>query len=379
MAYPERTLLGRWKHTGTLAANTSWSPAPVQVTSPNLAQGLLNGKQVGEVEYGVCYSATSQSGVPDSLDRLQLVLDGDLYPYVWFTPRQNLNMIPPPNRIRRGKVLTLGSPFVGQNGAIAGLLDGTCPKFINSCTVQAYAGASDVTHDFTIELWGYVYDSVDLAKRVPVYNPPDVEIPDPLNGRVFTVVGRQVLADGDWRGAWLGLSGGLQQGLATQTPVFPMVKRARNANATTASEAYVPQYQNSSNSPAVSHPQDNMYFNLNTRQAILLKRFGVVGPAAPNSTGYDLLNAWVATVSEAQRQHPDGGIPAGYNRSEIRYGLVRGETNLFDALPELPQGQQLITNEVAYPTFIDNGTQVPADDVDFAISGIQIGTVNQGS
>ena len=49
VAFPELSRLGRWTQTGTLKANTSESPAPVQVTSPNLPQGLLNGKQVGQM------------------------------------------------------------------------------------------------------------------------------------------------------------------------------------------------------------------------------------------------------------------------------------------------------------------------------------------
>lgn len=378
MAYPERTLLGRWKHTGLLAKNTYWSPPPLLATMPNLPQGMLNGKQVGEVEYAVAFSPVSPSGVPDDLQYIQLVLDGKDYPYIWLSGRQDTSMAPPPNRIRRGKLLTFGKPFLGRNGTVAGLLDATCPKFINSATVKAWAGAADVTYDFTVELWGYVYDSVDLAKRVPVYEVPDMTISDVLNGRVFDVVGRTIQSGGDWRSAWASLPSGQQQGLAASTPVFPLVRRARNVNPTAVSTAYVPQYQNSSQTPAVQNPQDNMFFTPNARQALLLKRFGVDGPVAPNATGYDLLTAWIATTAEAQRQHPDGGIPAGYNLGELRFGLSKGETNKFDALPELPQGDQLITDETAYPTFVDNGISVPANAAMMGMSAILLGADDQG-
>lgn len=374
MAYPELRLLGRWKHTGTLDANTSWSPSPTSTTTPNLPQGQLNGKQVGEVAYAVIYSPVTALGATESLDRVQLVLDGVDYPYVWWSGRQDINMAPPPSNIRRGRILTLGQSFLGRNGEVSGLLEATCPKFVTSVAPKAWAGDSAVDDDFTVEFWGYVYNSVDLAKRVPAYDMANRAIPDPLNNREFTVVGRRVEAGGDWRSAWAALQGGAEQGSATAAPIFPIVRRARNKNATTVSEAYIPEYQNGTD--AVDYATDSMYFTLNARQAIFLQRFGVNGPDAPNSTGYDLKSAWVQTPGEAQQVHPYGGVPANYNRNEISFGQVAGQLNKFDTLPELRQGPQLLWNETAYPTFVDNGTSIPADDVKFAIAGVQIGPVS---
>ena len=378
MSYPELRLLGQWTHTGTLAAGNAYSPAPKLTNAPSLPQGALNGKQVGEVARVVVFSPVSPvTGAADDLQYVQLVLDGKDYPYVWFSGRQDTSMAPPANRVRYGVPISLGRPFI-ENGKPNGITKATCPPFIDSVSFKAWAGASAVTNPFTVQIWGYVYDSVKLAGDVPEYVPANVEIQDPLNNRSFTVVAHPLAAAGDWRGAWKAKAGGTGQGVGNATPVFPLVRRARNAQATTVNQSYVPQYQNSSDTPAVPNPQDNMFFTPDARQALLLQRFGIVGPASPNATGYDLLSAWIQTPAESQQRHPEGGIPAGYNTTAQRFGLVRGETNLFDCLPFLPQGEQLVTNETAYPTFIDNGTSVPALDVMLGLQALLLGTDDSG-
>ena len=379
MAYPELQLLGRFRHTGAMAQNTFWSPPPIAAATPALPQGLLNGRQVGEAQYVVVRSPVNPAtGAADDLQYVQLVLDGLDYSMVWYSARQDTSMAPPQNRLRRGSIIQLGKPFLGRNGKVAGLLDATCPKFITSVTVKAWAGAAGVTYPFTVEVWGFVYDSVDLAKRVSVYQADDVKLENYQTGATFLVKGRTITSGGDWRGSWLALPAGRQQAGGDAVPVHPLVRRARNANPSTQNQPYVPQYANSSESPAVQNPQDNLYFKLNAQQAVLAERYGIVGPAAPNATGYDLLSGWVETAAEAQKRHPEGGIPASYNGNELRFGLVAGETNVFDGLPLLPQGPQLLTNETAYPTWIDNGLSVPANAVMQGFAGKLFGSDAEG-
>ncbi len=384
MASPELRLLGRFTNSNTAstglgkAASTFWSPPPLLETSPSLPQGMLNGKQVGEVAFVVVHSPVTATGTVEDLQYVQLVLDGQDYPYIWLSGRQDTSMAPPPEQVRSGRILRFGLPFMSRNGKPASLLDATCPKFITSVVPKAWAGDTAITQDYTIDIWGYVYDSVWLAGEVPVYQVPDVRIPDPLNGRSFTVKGINVPAKGDWRNNWKALQGGTKQSTVTQTPVYPLIRRARNANATTVNQGYRYQYQNSSSSPAVENPQDNLFFVMAANQALLLERLGVVGPAAPNSTGYDLLSTWVQTGSEPQQRHPEGGIPADYNLGVTRFGLAKGETNKFDGVPDLPQGQQLLTNETAYITTVDNGTSIPANDIMVAIAGKLVGSDDEG-
>ena len=393
MAYPELTLLGRFTNTnastgaGKAANGDAWSPAPVQTTEPNLRQGLLTGKQVGEVAFCVAYSPVDSAGGTYSLPRVRLVLDGTPYEYIQFDATQGTNMQPPQSRIRHGVPWRFGRPTlsgqIGANGLPrpSSLIEATCPKFLDSVSVQAYPGSADILVDYTIDVWGYVYDSILLAKQMPVYDPADVAIPDPANGRSYIVRGHPIAADGDWRDHWLELPSGSKQSVSRRpsdgqnsTQVFALGRRASNSNVITTQSAYTWQYQNSSDSPAVARASDNLYFKLSKSQALLLQRMGVVGPVPSGTT--DLLSAWIDTASQSQPRHPLGGIPAGYNRNELRYGLVRGQTNLFDAVPFLPQGEQLVTDETAFPAVIATGASLAADSVNIALTALYF---NNGS
>lgn len=381
MAYPELELLGRWQRSaallGPLTAGNFWSPAAASTTEPNMPQGLLNGHEVAEVAFPVVYSPVSAGGAPDGLGRLGLVLDGQDYPWVWFATRLGVLMCPKPTRIRAGKHLTLGTPTWSRAGHPNGLLDATCPKCTTSATVKVYA-ESQVADDFIVELWGYRYDSTLLAKLMPVYNPQDVVIPDPANDRSYTLHGHPVAADGDWRRRWKELPGGAQQSVQRRASdgkhscqVFPLVRRARNAQAILTTQAYGFQYQNGTDTPGVADPNDNLYWNLTEDEAILAKRLGVVGPAP--SAGAELLAAWIQTPSEKEnRRHPKGGIPVSYYHNDIPFGLIAGTTNDFAAVPELPQGPQLLTNEIAYPTVIAQGGSVAPNSTDVAFVGLYV-------
>ena len=377
MAYPELRLLGRWTHTGTQNANNTWSPPPVQNTEPSLPQGMLNGKQVSEVAFPVVYSPVGSGGSIDDLDYIQLVLDGTPYPYVYFSGRQDTNMAPAPNRIRRNLQLSFGLPFLARNGKPNSPMMATCPKYTQSVSVNAIAGSTAITHDYVVELWGYTYDSLQLAQLVPVYAFGKQRINDPLNNRSFTVPSRQIPSEGDWTRHWKKLSGGLQQS-TNEGQINKLIRRARNSNATTVSQGYRFQYQNSSNSPAVAKPQDNLFWQLSANQAIWAERIGVRAPQ-PTSAGAGLSVAWLETPSEKQHQHPLGGMPVDYNLNEFSFGLVAGATNTFDALPQLPQGEQLLTDEEAYVTVVDNGQSVAANAITVGFSGVLIETGSGGT
>jgi len=381
MAYPELRLLGRWTRSasalGSQGALTVWSPPPVLTTSPNLPQGKLNGKQVGAVAYVVVHPPVNGTTYED-LARVQLVLDGQPYPWVWYHGRKDLNMAPDPTKVRVGSILYLGDPPYDEINGPADPLNNTAPKFIDSVTVNCWAGSSAITQDYTVEVWGWVYDSVKLAGLMPVYSPGNVTVADVTTGRTFTAAIPAIPAQGDWRGAWTSLPGGPQQGAGGGTPIYPLVRRAKNANATVPSQAYVPQYENSSQTPAVEFATDNLYFNLNARQALLIKRMGFVGPVAPNSGGYDLLSAWLETPQEGEHErHPNGGIPADYQLGRTKFGLVPGTSDRYAGVPEL-ETPILVTNEIAYPTVVDNGVSVPALAIAFALVGVYLGPAGQG-
>lgn len=375
--YPELQLLGRWTHTGTLSAGNSWSPAPIAPNSPNLPQGKLNGNQVGAVAFAVIHSPVDGTTIQD-LDRVQLVLDGQPYPNVWYEGKKSSLTAPDPRKVRVGEVIWLGDAPYTQDGGPADPIKNTAPKFIDSVSVKAYAGTSDITADFTAEVYGWVYNSVKLAGFMPVYGGVTVPVYDALTGHAFNVEVPQVEASGDWRGAWTALPGGGQQSSGNGTPISKIVRRAQNANATVASENYRPEYLNSSDSPAVKYSDDNLYFTLNARQALLIEGWGVNGPVAPNSSGNDLKAAWIQTPDESGHgQHPRGGRAADYQLGTTRFGLIPGATDRYAGISRLDV-PILSTNETVYLTFIDNGTSIAADDVSMAFIATLLGPTGQG-
>lgn len=379
--YPELQLLGRWTRSasslGNQGADTVWSPPPTMTNDPNLPQGKLNGTQVGAVAYVVVHSPVD-GGTIEDLNRVQLVLDGKPYSLIWFFGRKDYLTAPDPRKVEVGSPLWLGEPpYTDQDGP-AGPLQNTAPKFIDSVTVNAYAGDTAITQDYTVEIWGWTYHSVKLAGLMPSYGGQSVVVSDILSGKSFTVNVPSVAAAGDWRGAWTALPGGPQQGSGNGTPIHKFIRRARNANATTAGETYIPQYENSSLTPAVEFADDNLYFTLNARQALLLEGWGVDGPSAPNSGGYDLKAAWIQTPAEGDHQrHPRGGRPADYQLGTTRFGLIPGATDRYAGIPLL-DAPLLATDETAYLTFVDNGTSVPAKNVAMTVVGTLLGPDGQG-
>lgn len=373
MAYPELRLLGRWTNTNTngtgsgKAANTQWNPPAVQTTDPSLPQGMLNGQQVGEAAFLVVYSPYSQKNGIGDLQYAQLILDGTPYEYVFVSGRQDTSMAPPKNRVRRGTIIKLGDPTFGRNGKQARLLDATCPKFISNVSVRGWAGATAINDNYTIEVWGYTYGAQQLAGLMTNFSSGSVGIADPANSRTFVVPGRTVEALGDWRRNWKALPGGSAQGSGA-SQIHKMVRRARNNQATTANTAYAFQFQNSTDNPGVEYAQDNLYFPLNAESAILAERLGVKSPF-PTSTGAELQSAAIYTPGQAEKRHPQGGMPAGFYRNELNFGLATDQTNEFEGVPELPQGPQLLTNETAYVGAVDNGTSVAASAVMVAFVG----------
>lgn len=380
--YPELTLLGRFRHTGNFSAGSSWQPTPVRTTEPNYYQGMLNGKQVGELKRVVIRSPVSATGAADAIGRMQVVLDGGSpSQYISLDASLGTAMAPDPADVDTSASVAydFGDSIWDPNGRPRGLDRALCPKFHTSAVPIFYADASTtITDPFEAEFWGYIYDSTDLAKIMPVYNPPDVEIVDVLNDRSYMLRGRPIAADGDWRGNWTKLPGGPAQTMEPRpsdgnrtTKVLALARTSTNLNTIGTTSAYEFNYSGSGSVQGVSDPIQNLYWNLSRQQAILLQRFGVVGPLPTNaSPSADLLTAWVETPSEVQKRHPAGGIPTNYWRNSLRYGLRSGQEKRFLAVPLLPQGPQLLTNEVAYPTVIAQGAAVAASAVSVAVTGI---------
>jgi len=258
MAVPELTLLGKFTNSNAntglgKAANTTWSPPAVQTTSPSLRQGMLNTTEVGEVLFMTVEPAEDATGTSYDLPYVQLVLDGEPYDPIVLDGGKLRNMAPRPNRLRRGNPITFGLPTLNPQGKPNPWFQITCPKFTESVVPQVIVGSTAVEADYTIYIWGYIYDATWLASEMPMVGGSALVVPDPLNDRELRIPGYAVAAkNGSWRSQWKTLPGGPTQGFNAGAQLYKLVRRARNSNATTASQAYNFQYMNSSDSPAVA-------------------------------------------------------------------------------------------------------------------------------
>lgn len=372
MAVPELTLLGKWTNSNASsgagkAANTTWNPAAVQTTEPALRQGMINTNEVGEVLYMVVEPAEDSTGTSYDLPYVQLVLDGVVYEPIVLDGGKARNMAPRPNKLRRGLPIMFGLPVLNSQGRPNPWFEITCPKFTSTVSPQVIVGGTAVDADYTVYIWGFVYGAQWLAAQMPVIGGGGAKFADPLNAREFVVGSYELAAQGgSWRSQWKSAPGGPNQGYGAGATVYKLVRRARNSNATTASQAYNFQYQNSSNSPAVARARDNMFWELTPTQAILLQNFGVRGPQ-PTSAGADLLAAWVNTPEEVQKRHPQGGVDVSYLNNQLRFGLAQGRADTYDPVPPLTQGTQLLWNERASLAVVDNGTSLAADSITLAM------------
>lgn len=383
MAFPE-LVTNRFVNTNASggpgkAPNSPWTPPALTTTDPAIRQGYLNSNEIGEVYSITVWPPVSSSGSPDSTTGLdiQLVLDDQPYDWIHLTADLLHNMAPHQDDIRHGVEIIFGRPTFGRDGSIAGLLE-PCPKFLQKVSVRVtpQIGSAAFAEDYTVDVKTFVYLRSVLASVMPVYSQPNLIIVDTQNSRQFTVPGRTVEAGNDWSHTWKELPGGPRQ--TATNAIWPLVRWAWNNNPTTPSQAYQFMYSNSASNPGVPNSYNNLYFQLESAQAIVMQRLGVVGPV-PNSSGQDLLSAAIYTGSEAEKRHPYGGIPVNYLQNKARFGLIPGESKKFYGLPRLPQGEQLLTNEVAYVGAVDNGVQVngegiPAGQIWVGIQGVYIET-----
>ncbi|MHB1870856.1 MAG: hypothetical protein ACYCT1_08380 [Steroidobacteraceae bacterium] len=388
MAFPERTLIGRFRHTGALSKGGFWNPTPVLTTEPSPLQGMLNGKQVGELTEIIVRSPTNIDGTGDYLGAVSVAIDGgNPNKYLLLPGRLDSCFTPPTRRIReeRPRFLryVLGQPTWNPDGYANPLDQITGPKFITSCVPYVYADPDNATSQpFEVEFWGYVYDAVFLAGTMPTYNPDDVVVDDRANNRSFTLRGRPINGDNNWRLHWKELPGGDDQTVSARasdgqatTKIFAWVREALNSNPILTTAGYQFNYSGTGATQGVSTQQQNLFWELEDTQAIILERMGVRGPAPVSATAgtptSDLLTAWVNTDQQTtQKRHPNRGIPVNYDRNEAHYGLRGGEKDLVDPLPWLPQRRQLLWNETAYISVQSRVGNLDASTVRVAAAGL---------
>ncbi len=204
MEHYELRVLADYTHTGVQAANTTAKPSPRDVL------GELERDERAEVVFAEIFSPVSGGG-EEPLKKVIPVLDGEKYgEYVSLSGILSSVMAPPKRSIWGGKLYSFGTPM-SNNPLLS-----TTLKYSESITFECLAGAAQITADYRIRLWGYVYKETELPTVFGNMLFPAAMI-DRARGRTLTLDKAAILVNGD---TWKTLPGGKDQSIPKINPII---------------------------------------------------------------------------------------------------------------------------------------------------------------
>ncbi len=349
MEHYELRVLADYTHTGVQAANTTAKPTPRAVL------GELERDERAEIVFAEIF-APVDGGAEEPLRKIILVLDGEKYgEYVSLSGVHSSVMAPPKRSIWGGKLYSFGTPM--SNNPLAS----TTLKYSETITFECLAGAAQITGDYRIRLWGYVYKVTELPTVFGSMIFPTTLVDRP-RGRTLTLGGKlPIPVNGD---TWKTLPGGKDQAVPK---INPFIRFAYNKVATDGMQGdYQFRYENGN----VDDSDENLYFDFNGLSALLVVGLGV----RPDAAG----NLAKTALKIAGDYHPKGLIPTSLADNPLHFGLAYPYLN--PGLPELPlyyaipklEKPYLIWEEIGMVVIKDGGTAVLADAVTACLTGIRL-------
>ncbi|MBA7601279.1 hypothetical protein ES703_08346 [subsurface metagenome] len=348
MEHYELRLLADYTHTGIQVANTTAKPSPRDVLSE------LERDERAEVVFAEIFPPVSGGG-EEPLKKIIPVLDGEKYgEYVSLSGIASSVMAPPKRSIWGGKLYSFGTPM-SNNPLLS-----TTLKYSESITFECLAGAAQISADYRIRLWGYVYKETELPRVFGTMLFP-AEMRDRARGRTLTLVKAAIPVNGD---TWKTLPGGKDQGIPK---INPFIRFAYNKVATDGKSG---DYQFRYETGNVDDSDENMYFDFNSLNALLVVGLGIRADA-PGHLAKTALRI-------AGDYHPKGLIPTTLADNPLHFGLTY--PFIFNTLPENPfyyaipklERPYLIWNEIGFVLVQDDGTVVAIDDLIACITGIRV-------
>ena len=337
---------------GAQAVNTWATPTPAVVG------GELENDERGEIVYAEIWSPVTALGVEEELRKVVIVLDGTDYgQYVSLGGIRATNMAPPKTRIFQGHLYSFGSPHNSDG------LKNTTLKFKQNVTVRTLCGPNvAITQPFRVRLWAYVYKSAEIPAAFGgnmMFGP----INDRARGRVLHINKPAIPVSAD---SWLTLPGGRDQ---TIPKVNPYVRYAYNLVATNGLGG---DYQFRFTNGGVTDEQENLYWEFDEKDALLIESVGVKAAANLGRTGLRIAGDY----------HPKGPTPqtclapTNLAINDMNYGFLFPFAPVthpyFAALPKLERSL-LLWNEIGAVVIRDDTVGVvAANAVQVALSGIRI-------
>ncbi len=344
MEHYELRVLADYLHTGTQTANTWARPTPREVG------GELERDERAEVVFAEIFSPVTGAGVAEALKKIIPVVDGERYgEYVSLSGIRDSVMTPPKGRIWGAKLYSFGTPM-SNNPLLS-----TTLKYSSSITLETLAGGTDITQDYRIRLWGYVYKVDELAKLFGSMQFP-AQLFDKARNRTLTLAKEAIPVNGD---TWKTLPGGKDQAIPK---INPLIRYAYNANATDGKSG---DYQFRYETGNVTESDEDMYFDFDAKDALLVEGLGVRAPANLAKTALKIGGDY----------HPKGLFPTTQYNNPLHFGwaypMFPSDIPLYYAIPRLERSL-LIWNEIGQVIVQDDGTSIAADAIIAALTGIRI-------
>jgi hypothetical protein len=224
--------------------------------------------------------------------------------------------------------------------------------------VRCYAGATDVTADFRVRFYGYLYDSAAELREVfgdTVYGTEE-RIADVNRGIELPVTKSEVEVGID---TWNEMVGGVKQ---DKPEIMPFMRYAYNAKATTASVPYEFNYE----AADVANTWENLFFDYGVSDALYVKYIGVKTVSNLKYLGVKLGDKAYPKPDMFRVDYPSNPFNFGH-----AYPLIPADFPGFLPVPALPLGY-LIHNEKGRLIVQDNGTSISANSIVAALGGIKI-------
>ncbi len=337
---------------GAQAVNTWARPTPAAVG------GELEVDERGEVVYAEVWSPVTGPGVEEQLRKIIPVLDGEEYgKYISLSGIRATNMAPPKDRTWAGRLYSFGTPHSNNP------LLNTTLKFKQNLTVACLVGPTiAITQPYRVRLWGYVYKTAEIPNAFGTMMFP-AYLTERARNRTIVLNKAPIPVTAD---TWLTLPGGKDQAIPK---VNPFARYAYNLLATDGMQG---DYQFRLTTGGVIDEQENMYWEYDDKDALVVEGLGVKAAGTLARTGLRIAGDY----------HPKGPttraslFPTTVGINQLNYGqlfpFAPVDHPYFAAIPK-PDRPYLIWNEIGYVVIRDDGTAVvAANAVQVALTGIRL-------
>ncbi len=359
MEHFELRVLADYVHTGVQVANTWAKP------SPRTVMGELERDERAEVVFAEIFPPVT-GGAEELLRKVIPVLDGQrISEYVSLSGILSSDMAPPRNSVWGGRLYSFGAPH-NSNPLLS-----TTLKYSEHITVECLAGNANINADYRVRLWGYVYQEAELPKVFGTMIFP-APVTERTRARTLTLSKSPIPVNGN---TWKTLPGGKDQRIPK---VNPFIRFAYNLLATDALQG---DYQFRYDTGRVSDSDENLYFDFDELDALVVESIGVrVDGALGNLAKTGLLIDG--------DYHPKGLLPTtwraawGIGDNPLQFALVfphihyeagaAQEIPFWYAIPKLDK-QYLVWNEKGMLVIRDDGVAAVAiNSVIVCLTGIRI-------